>query len=96
MTLPADLRVGDQIPTTLCGALTVIRVVVDQDPAEPEFDRVYVDVEPEGQGTGWWFEGLRDATGAEAFSWLGGSPLRYRLRFVPTVDVQAMRKDEKR
>lgn len=90
---PADLRPGHRIATADLGGFTVIAdPYSDIEYAEqegcPELGRIYVDVEPDDKSTRWDPDNLPAATGAEAFWWLGSSPLRYRLTFLPDTDVR--------
>lgn len=91
---PEQVQVDDEIRTDLCGVLTVIATpVVDLDPEGAGLDRVYVDV---SSTAGWSVafdpDNLPAATGAEAFQWLGMTPvLRYRLVFLLTAELQVQR-----
>lgn len=87
---PADLKQGTQIRSGI-GPLTVLaEPFVDLDPDTPQFDRVYVDVEPDDKSSRWDPDDLPKATGAEDFQFLGLSPLRYRLAFLPDTEVAAV------
>lgn len=88
MTRPADLHLGDRIPTDLCGNLVVrTEPFVDECDTDPRWNRVYVDVVPDDQGSRWDADRLTEATGAEGFQFLGLHPLRYRLTFLPNAEV---------
>ncbi len=85
---PADLRPGDRIvaaPTI--GVLTVTAAPYRDVTGDPEWDRVYVDVEPADRSMRWNPDHLPVETGAEAMQFLGLLPLRYRLVFLPDHNI---------
>ncbi len=85
---PADLRPGDRIiATPTIGALAVIASPYGDITGDPNWDRVYVDVEPVDQSMRWDPDHLPAETGAEAMQFLGLSPLRYRLVFLPDHNI---------
>lgn len=93
LTVPVlELTVGRQIPTDLCGTLTVIRDAWAE-PCEdhPELDRVYVDIQVDDPRGNWDTERLAAAAGAEEFWLIGMSPtLRYRLTYLPNVTATVL------
>ncbi len=88
---PAGLQPGHRIAHTvprMNGTLTVTKTWADQFPDEPQYDRVYADVEVSDRSTRWDPDNLAAGTGAEAFQWLGMTPmLRYRLVYLPDTDI---------
>lgn len=95
---PADLTIGDRLPTAI-GTLVVVKepfVDVGEETARrfgveyrPEEDRVHVDVEVEDPARFGDPDRLPEVTGAEDFQWLASTPaLRYRLFFLPDADVE--------
>jgi hypothetical protein len=85
---PADLKPGHRINAHT--TLTVYadpHIDIDATNPNPDLDRVYIDVEATGDRRTWDPIDIPEATGAEAYAWLGGSPLRYRLAFLPDADV---------
>lgn len=88
---PADLTIGDRIPTAI-GTL-VVSTAPWEDFSEdtPQFDRVFVDVEVPEPGRFGDAARMLEVTVASEFSWLGLMPLRYRLAFRPDADVEVER-----
>ncbi len=89
---PADLRPGDRLPTSIGTLVVDVHPWENFDPKTPEWDRVYVDVRVDDDRT--WRgdpDMLPSATGCDTFQWLGLDPLRYRLGFLPNVDVKVER-----
>lgn len=90
---PADLKPGHRITHTVPKMTGIIAVYAEpwaDIEGDPHLDRVYVDVEVSDASyatSHWDPEDLPAGTGAEAFTWLGLSPLRYRLTFLPDADV---------
>lgn len=87
-----ELTAGRQIPTDLCGTLTVIRDAWAE-PCEdhPDLDRVYVDIQVDDPRGNWDTERLAAAAGAEEFWLIGMSPtLRYRLTYLPNVTAAVL------
>jgi hypothetical protein len=89
---PADLTIGDRIPTAI-GTLVVSDAPWgDLVPDDPKWDRIFVDVEVPKPGSFGDPDRLPEVTGATDFQWLGSTPnLRYRLAFQPDADVDVER-----
>jgi hypothetical protein len=89
---PADLKPGDRLDTAI-GALVVKTEPWDETvPDDPQWNRVFVDVEVPGPGRFGDASRMLEVTGAAEFSWLGMTPtLRYRLAFRPDTDVEVTR-----
>lgn len=88
VTKPADLKVGDRIPTTF-GPLIVSGEPFVSTGVPVELDQVEVAVTVENPGRFGDPDHLPAETGAEEYQWLGSTPtLRYRLYFKPDADVK--------
>lgn len=95
---PADLQPGHRIAHRvpgMNGSITVTDAWNDIADAaregRPELGRVFADVEVSDAShvsSRWDPEHLPQGTGADAFTWLGLNPLRYRLAFLPDSDVE--------
>lgn len=90
---PADLQPGHRIAHTvpgMAGTITVTREPWADIDGDPHYDRVYVDVEVSDASyasSKWDPEDLPTGCGADQFQWLGLNPLRYRLTYLPDVDI---------
>ncbi|UWP86241.1 hypothetical protein [Dactylosporangium fulvum] len=88
---PGSLKSGDRIATAIGTLIVRGEPISDFVPEDPQWDRIFVDVEVEKPDSFGDPDRLPAVTGASEFQLLGPMPLRYRLGFRPDVDVKATR-----